>query len=371
MLKTYLPILFVILAISILGCSNEASRVTPTTPPDEYESFPTAMSSSSGKIPMTWSSLNLIGRLVYAMGGVDVDGNYLVQIQTLDLLTGSITTSYTAPVGANIYYISLSPDARQLAMSYSPPSGENPDVVQAIYIMPLDGSEPPHLLFTPPTQQDQYTQVEWSPDGKYIYFTHVNYQLPNDSNRVSPLYTIFRMAYPNGQPELVAEGAFWPRLSSDSARLVYIAADPFSHEHRLMTAVADGSDSREVRMSGTYIPEDKDAPIFSPDEASILFSGEVPGESYRPNRLEKFSRLLVAQANGSSSDWWSVSIGGGELTQLTNIRHGGLYGSFSPDNKYLVSFSRDNVFVMRPSGSDLTILISGLNGFTGTIHWIP
>ena len=367
-------LLSIAFALANSGCSGPASPVsaiTPTTPPDEYETFPTVIPSNSAKIPVTWANLNLTGRLVYALGGVDPGNNYIVQIHILDLRTGQISISYTTPVGASIYYISVSPDARQLVMSYSPPSGENPDVVQAIYTMPLDGSQPPQLLFTPPTPQDQYTQAEWSPDGQYVYYTHVNYLIPQDPNRAAPLYTIFRMTYPGGEPELVAEGAFWPRLSPDSLRLVYTAKDPLSGEYRIKIADPNGVNAREVRMSGNYIPEDREAPIFSPDGKSILFSGNVPGESYQPNWLEKFAGVLVARANGEVSDWWSVPVSGGELTRLTNIRHAGLYASVSPDENYLVSFSRDNIFVMKPDGSDLTVLVSGLNGFTGTIHWIP
>ena len=374
MIKTYLSCVLLFFALALSSCSGETAQPlasTPTAPPDEYDTFPTAMPSNSAKIPVTWSNLNLTGKLVYAIGGVDADNNYIVQIQSLDLPTGNLAVLHTAAMNANIYYTSVSPDGKQLVMSYSPPSGENPDVVQALYVMPLDGSQPPQLLFTPPTPQDQYIQAEWSPDGRYIYYTHVNYLIPEDPNRASPLYTIFRMSYPGGQQELVAEAAFWPRLSSDSSRLVYSAKDPFTGEYQLKIADADGENAREVVLSGTYIPEDKDAPIFSPDGESILFSGGVPGESYQPNWFDKFTGVHIAKANGEVSDWWSVPINGGELTRLTNIRHMGLYASISPDKNYLAIFSKDNIFVMRPDGSELTVLISELRGFTGTISWIP
>jgi Tol biopolymer transport system component len=375
MINTPFPRLLFVLAFTLSGCSSQAAPAsaagTPTTPPDEYETFPTAMSSNSGNIPVTWANLNLTGKLIYAVGGVDVDNNYINQIQSLDLQTGQLALIYRAPIGASIYYTSVSPDGKQLVISYSPPSGENPDLVQSIYILPLDGSQPPQLLLTPPTPEDQYTQAEWSPDGKYIYYTHVNYLIPEYPNRASPLYTIFRLEYPGGQLELVAEAAFWPRLSPDSSRLVYTAKDPFSGEYQIKIADANGENPQEVAMSGTYVPEDRDAPIFSPDGSSIIFSGNVPGESYRPNWLDKFTGVLIANANGEVSDLWSVPVNGGELIRLTNIRHMGLYVSISPDKNYLVIFSKDNIFVMKPDGSELTVLISELRGFTGTIGWIP
>lgn len=134
-----------------------------------------------------------------------------------------------------------------------------------------------------------------------------------------------------------------------------------------MLANADGSNAQPVMLSGSYVPEDIDAPLFSPDGQSILFSGSVPGESYQPNWFEKLAGIQVAKANGEPSDWWSVPIGGGEITQLTNIRHTGLYGSISPDNTRMVSSSRDNLFVMNLDGSELTVLIPELRGFTGTV----
>jgi len=375
MIKIHLARLLFVLALTLLGCSSKTTQPsaagTPTTPPDEYETFPTVMPSNSAKIPVTWADLNLTGKLIYAVGGVDVDNNYINQIQSLDLQTGDLTLIYRAPVGASIYYTSVSPDGKQLVMSYSPPSGENPDVVQALYTLPLDGSQFPQLLFTPPTPEDQYTQAEWSPNGKYIYYTHVNYLIPEDPDRASALYTIFRREYPSDQLELVAEAAFWPRLSPDSSRLVYSAKDPFSGEYQIKVADANGENAGEVPMSGEYIPEDKDAPIFSPDGNSIIFSGEVPGESYLPNWLDRLTGVVIARANGEVSDWWSVPVIGGEVKRLTNIRHMGLYASISPDKNHLAIFSKDNIFVMKPDGSDLTVLVSELRGFTGTISWIP
>src|SRR5687767_2858284 len=306
------------------------------------------------------------------MGSPDQDNNYRVHIQTLDLVTGELTTVYTTPLDAWIYYISVSPDGKQVVMSYSPPPGEDPNIVQALYIMPLDGSQAPELLFMPRIREDQYIQAEWSPDGNYIYYAHVDYRFPEDPHRRYPLYKIFRMAYPGGQEEYVAEAAYWPRLSPNSSRLVYIAVDPLSITHQLMIADADGGNAQEVAISGSYIPDIKDAPIFSPDGESILFSGAVPVESYQPNWLETLVGLRVAKANGGvPSDWWSVLVGGGEITQVTQLRNSGLYASISPDNQYIASYSSGGIFVMKPDGSDVTLLVPNLDGFSGTVSWIP
>jgi Tol biopolymer transport system component len=323
------------------------------------------------EIPVTWASLNLTGRLVYING--EVEGNSLVlSIRSLDLANGRIATIFTIPQGAWIYYVSISPDNKQLIMSYSPTPAENLPFYQALYTLPLDGSAPPQLLFTPPTKDDQYIQAEWSPDGRYIYYTHVNYQIPSDPTRIYPLYTIYRMAYPDGQPDMIAEKAYWPRLSPDSSRLVYVQVEPLSLNNKLYIADASGANAQEIVLSGDRIPDIKDAPLFSPDGQSILFSAASPVQAHQPDWSERLMGILVARADGIiPSEWWSVPMTGGQPTQLTHIQSLGLFASISPDGKYIASYSGDGIFVMNPDGSELTLLLPNSQGLSGTVSWIP
>ena len=94
MIKPHLIGGVLIFALAISGCSSANTQlpgvVTPTTPPDEYENFPTAIASNSVTIPVTWSALNLTGRLVHALGAVDSANNYIVQIRVLDLASGHL-----------------------------------------------------------------------------------------------------------------------------------------------------------------------------------------------------------------------------------------------------------------------------------------
>jgi Tol biopolymer transport system component len=391
MIKTQFLRWSLIFVLAISSCSIEIAQPpleTATSQPDALLLTPIATNSTPGKdqqnagatpdlpktqIPVTWANLHLTGKLVYGMGSVE-NNNYIIRIQVLDLETGEVSIVYTVPINGWIYYVSVSPDSKQLIMSYSPPPGENPAVVQALYIMPLDGSKAPELLFMPRIREDQYIQAEWSQDGKYIYYAHVNYQFPEDPHRRYPLFNIFRMAYPGSEEESIAEAAYWPRLSPDSARLVYIKVDPFSITNELRIADPNGENAQNVVISGSYVPDIKDAPIFSPDGQSIIFSGAVPvpPQAFQPNRFEKLSGIRVAKANGGiPSDWWSVPVSGGEITRLTHIQSSGLYASVSPDKKYIASFSAGGIFVMKPDGLDLTLLVPNLDGFSGTVTWIP
>lgn len=380
MVKTHFTFWFLILALVLSSCSIEVDQPAVATVAPTFESAPTlSPPTDSGsqtnvvtttQVPVTWANLNLTGSLVY-INGISVDNVFQLQIQVLDLVTGEITTIFNAPKYSWIYYISVSPDHTQLLMSYNPPPGDNP-VDQDIYVMPLDGSRAPQRLFTPPTLEDDYIEVEWSPDGKYVYFTHVNYHIPPAEGQIYPLYTIYRKALPDGEMEMIAEKAYWPRVSPDSSRIAYVSVDLFSRSNKLFVADADGGNASEVVITGPRIPDIKDAPLFTADSRSLFFSADIPVQSYQPGWLDRLMGVRVAKAHSNvPSDWWTVPVGGGEMTQLTNIQSRGLFGSLSPDNQYLASYSLDGIFVMKTDGTQLTQLIPNPQSVPGTVSWIP
>lgn len=378
-MKIHFLVWFLVIALALSSCSIQVEQPTVATPASTPESISPTVSSNGNspqtnivtttQVPVTWGDLNLTGKLVYINGTI-VDTVFRLQIQVLNLVTGEVTTIFDAPKYSWIYYVTVSPDNTQVVMSYSPPPGDNP-VDQDLYIMPLDGSQPPKLLFSPPTKEDDYVEVEWSPDGKYIYFTHVNFQITPQPDQIYPLYEIYRMTFPDGKPERVAEKAFWPRVSSDSSQIAYISVDLFLRENKLFIADSNGNNAHEVVLEGQQIPEVKDAPIFSPDGQTLLFSAPVPVQSYQPNWLDKLMGVRIAKAHNVPSDWWSVPVTGGEITQLTNIQTTNLFASFAPDGKHIASHSTSGIFVMKPDGSELTMLIPNPQAVPGTVAWIP
>jgi Tol biopolymer transport system component len=298
-----------------------------------------------------------------------MEGDILTStVQMLDLLTGEVATIFSVSP-AWVYYATVSPDAKMLAMSYAPPTQSNSSSGRSLYIMPLDASNGPQSLLLQPTPDDHYTQAEWSPDGKYIYYVHYNSQ-KRLKGQLDPVYDILRMRYPDGQTEKIADNAFWPRISSDSSRLVYVFVDPTSARNELFVANADGSNSQRAALSGPQTPEIIDAPIFSPDGQSILFSAPEPSQSYQPNFFERLMRIQVAKAHSVPSDWWSVPVAGGVPTQLTNIQTINLFASISPDQKHIASLSGEGLFVMDLDGSNLTQLVFD-SGVHGSVSWIP
>jgi Tol biopolymer transport system component len=355
--------------IFILFTSNCSTQtVQPTEVP---LSTPTSIETETNTIK--WSNLSLTGKLIYLDSTVE-NKKLLMSIQSLDLATGESFTIFDAPVNSRIFYVALSPDNKQLVMSYSPPPVDHIIVYQGIYTMPIDGSASPELLFMPPVKEDQYIQAEWSPDGNYIYYTHVNYSALKAEGQQEPIYSIFRMRYPNGQPELILEKAYWPRLSSDGTQLVYVAIDPMTRIDKLFTANSEGANPHEVPIDPSLTYKIIDAPMFSADNQTIFFSAPKPisNQSYEPSWFEKLMGITVVSAHGNTpSDLWSVSVTGGIPTQITNIETSDLFASFSPDNEHITFFSEAGLFVMNSDSSELTLLKHNLQTISGTVRWIP
>ena len=376
-MKIKIPLLlYCLLTLCAAGCSIDvAPPVVPTPslpvgsiPPTELVSSENGTPSvASTVVPVTWAGLNLTGKLLYA--SVPLTSVTPISIQTLDLVTGEIKTLFTTTGDAWVYYITASPDGKQLIMSYAPPSDGPTPSSRALYTMPTDGSSDPALLFQPPSPDDHYIHVEWSSDGQYIYYVHYN-NTERAAGELYPAYELLRMAYPDGQPESIAQKAFWPRLSADSSRLVYVSLDPATGLNELFLANADGSNAQKVNIDGSYISDVIDAPIFSPDGTSILFSAPPPPQAYQPNWFDKLTGVQIVKAHAIPSDWWSVPVSGGELTRLTQIQTINLFGSVSPDQRWLASVSGEGLFAMNWDGSNLTQLLFD-PGITGTVNWIP
>jgi Tol biopolymer transport system component len=361
-------ILLFLCLIALLSGSACSIQIEQEGPPTQTASEP---ANGVGNIPVTWGNLNLTGRLIYvathfkrnnnAKGGLSID------VKSLDLATGNVTTIFETPLGGWIDSMAVAPDLKNLIISYAPSSDPPLGGKKALYIMPLDGSQPPQLLFTPPSDKDQYYQPDWSPDGKYIYFTHVN----NPSS--SATYEVMRFTYPNGKLEGVANQAYWPRLSRDGFQIVYVSIESASGPNGLFIANADGTDARPVPLLGSgWINSIIDAPLFLPDGQTILFSGPIPLQGSAPSWIEKLLGTTVAYAHGSiPSDWWSVPLTGGEPIRLTHIYSPGLFASLSPDLRYIASYSASGIFVMNPAGGDLTQVVNFTGGILGTVSWIP
>ena len=375
----FAPLWFLILSLAVSSCTIDLSQSSAITPASQTETVPSAIPPSAlpestfttniipsfptTTISVTWDALNLSGRLVYT-SAVFQGQSILIDIRSLDLTTGVVTTIFETPNGGWVEAVTVSPDNKQLVLAYVPPVGVPYAGQKGLYGMPLDGSTFPQLLFTPPSLEDNYYQPAWSPDGKYIYFTHFKNQ--------SAIFDVWRMPYPNGKLEKLADNASWPRVSGDGRRLVYVWIDSGRRVNRLYVANADGSDAHKLDLTGPSAPEIIDAPMFAANGQSIIFSAPNLGQSSAPGLFLIGLDIKRVLRNGSvPSDWWSVPLAGGEPNRLTNLHALALFGNFSPDKKYIAVFNADGVFVMTPDGSGLTVVIDDVGQIYGTVSWIP
>ena len=377
---------FLLFSILVSACSIDLSQSNISTPVNgNNQNFATATLPATVQgndaltplstiaIPVTWANLNLNGRLVYICAQQEGNSAFM-EIRVLDLATGKISVIFKAPPIATIYFATVSPDGKQLIMAYSPPPGTSGNSHQELYILPVDGSQPPQMLFAPPTLNDEFLQPDWSADGKYIYFSHVNYQAPPVQKGAHyPLFEVYRMAFPNGPLEKLVEQAFWPKISTDSSKLAFVSLDPLTGKNKPYLANADGTGVTELALSGQVVPDIIDAPEFAPDGQSLLFSAPIPAQAYippSPNWLEKLLGISVASAHTVPSDWWSVPLVGGDPVQVTHLQTTSLFASLSPDKKYIASYSGNGIFVMNPDGTALTMLVGDLGGMPGTVSWM-
>lgn len=342
-------LVWVLSAVSLAGCTIETTQGNPATLQP--------LSTSTG-------NLGLAGTIIYNTSTVK-DAELLNTVEALNLEDGTERTIFEGPPNAWLDAAMVSPDFRQIILAYAPPPAALNHWQQALYIIPFDGSSAPELLFPPASPADEYFQPQWSPDGEYVYFTHVNYQ-----SGQSP--EILRMRYPNGNLEKVAADAYWPRLSQDGTTLVYVNFQSDSRVNRLFTARPDGTEAKPVRVTAISPPVVIDAPMFSPDNQTILFSAPVLSQYPRGGWAERLFGITVAKADGTiPSDWWSVGSAGGRPKPLTNIQSLALYGWYSPDNQHVASFSVDGIFVMKPDGTGVTLVVSQIGASSGTVDWIP
>jgi Tol biopolymer transport system component len=343
------------------GCTVPLAQ--PSASPTTLPAAVPGLDLPAQQLPVTWSSLHLSGQLVY-LAGSQQNANPDVTLESLDLASGIITPLFTAAPPGWIYGASVSPDEKLVVLSYA-----TPKAFAALYALPMDGSGPPSLLLPPPTNLDQFTEPVWSVDGRYIYYVHVNFGQLSGKQKL-PAYEIERMAYPGGAPERLLANAYWPRISPDGSRMVYVSQNPNDGSNQLFTANADGSNPKQIKLSGPAVFSIIDAPVFLPDGKTILFSAPAPALSSAPDWMDWLLGVQPASAHNVISEWWSVPMTGGTPSQLTHIQSPSLYGCVSPNGEQVASFSGNGIFVMQPDGSGLSMIVKDVGGIAGTVDWI-
>jgi len=364
--------LLAIVILFLAGCTSitvtqpAPAAGTPTGPAGLPGSLalqvtPPTSSGQGNSIPVSWRALNLSGQLILILP--TANGTNIAQ---LDLSSGSLKTLYQAPQQALLNTALASPDGKQILLVYAPPvSSANQQSYTSLYLMPRDGSGSPKPIFASPSSTDAYFAPAWAPDGNSIYTSHY---IQGSSDGYTPNQFAIERVTLDGKMTRVLGNAEWPRISPDGMKLSFVSATPDNTNNELYLANIDGSQAGPALKPGAYPAVDDH--FFTPDGKSIIFSAVNNYQTVpTPTVLDRLFGIQVASAHTIPSDWYRVSIAGGQVDRLTNLSDTGMYATVSPDKKWIAFISQTGLYVMRIDGSGLTQLSDIVAN--GTIDWAP
>lgn len=281
------------------------------------------------------------------------------ELARYDVAAGTQTAVFTVPETGWLKEMAVSPDG-QIVLAYAPPPED--DTPQygftGLYRLP-DGGGVPVELVAKGSPDEIFLNPAWSPDGRMLYYAHLSPAEDGSGNFVT---TLERLDVTTGESEIVVENGIWPRLSPDGRTLAYVEFDPQTQIYNLILADADGRNPRILVPMGDFLA--LDAPMFSPDGATLCFSAVSAADSSRP-WWEIVLGIQTAAAHNLPSDWWCLPVAGGQPQRLTSIFEVGMYGAFSPDGREIGFASQSGVYHMAADGRNLQkwLDVSALDSF--------
>lgn len=224
-----------------------------------------------------------------------------------------------------------------------------------IYVVAAGGGEP-KLVWKHDQPGAQVQGLTWTPDGAALL---LGYQLTliKDNKYQGQVQRIERLDLTGGSRKTVVEGAFFPTLSRDGARLAYMTQDD-TGKGGLWIAAADGSGAKQLLELGPkYLAILY--PRIAPDGSAIAFAGVV-GQAAEPGRapgagggLRAALRALLprpAAAHGLPMDVWTVKTADGAVTRLTNLNEDEPYPAWLPDGAQLTVLATGGLYEIHLDG---------------------
>jgi Tol biopolymer transport system component len=306
------------------------------------------------------SSLGLTGRLI--LTGI-TDG-----LSEYDLANDRLFTVYEPEGDSFVSTEAVSPDGATVVYTYAPPppDGGVQFGYSDLYSLDVARADKRTSLLEGSQNGEIYEYPAWSPDGRYLYFGHT---VPsNDTSDPSGGRRLERMRFPDGQPEILANGGTAPHVSPDGTRLTYLTYDVRTWLYALYVANPDGSNAKHIALGDDFTILDE--PIFSPDGQYIIFaSADLFATPRGPVGLEVLPGMQVARADNVPSDLWRVPVSGGQPERLTDLGYSGIRATFSPDGKRIAFSCGSGIFVMSADSGRVSLISQEVA--YGTLEWIP
>ncbi len=287
------------------------------------------------------------GEIITVLGQAYPD----MAIAQYDLSTQQSTTLFQAPEFSQIFQVALDPQQDTAYFSFSPPpSGGSGFFDRAgLYTLPINQpGTTPTLLLGGNTAGEYLLMPTVTPNGRYLFYV----KQASDPNSISGgfLVTLERYDLETGDNETIVLDGIWPRISPDGTKLVFIGVEPQSLQRALVLTDLDGNGFELLVGIGRFF--DIDAPIFSPDGQSIYFS---VAEEAPVSFLDRLMGVQIAFAHADHnvpSDWWRISITGGEPEQVTSFEDIILHGDFNSVTNQLIFSTQTGLFALE---EDLTV----------------
>lgn len=298
--------------------------------------------------PVIVHTLGLSGKIMFTQA------TGLWQINMTD---GELTQLWEPPKGSYLSGLANSPYGDQLVLAYAPPPSDGrPQIGRTgLYITDKTCINATNDcgdnlgVFLQRNENQTFTSPYWSPDGRWVYYSHQEDLLDDVGNYIGFSMSLNRLQVQgNGIPEILIPYAGQPSMSVDGSLLTYVSYDLETNARGLWISESDGSNPRQVVPNNIFGAIA--GPQISPDGSEIAFAASAMPMA---NKFGGFSWLDIllgvrkASAHGWRWEIWKAPTTGGDPEQLTRLRLDSPWPAWSPVGGDIAILRLGGVYLLR------------------------